>query len=53
LNTDETVEPISSNTSTKLYARLVGKDKQKKRILEIPQKEDESDPTKKESKDST
>jgi hypothetical protein len=50
---DKTVEPISSNTFTKLYVRLVGKDEGEKRILEIPQKEDPSDPTKKESEDST
>jgi hypothetical protein len=33
------VEPNSSNTFAKLYARLVQKDEQEKRILEIPQKE--------------
>jgi hypothetical protein len=44
---------ISFNTVAKLYTRLVEKDKWKKMILEIPQKEDPSDPTKRESKDST
>jgi hypothetical protein len=50
---DKMVESISSNTFAKLYARLIGKDKRKKRILEIPRKEDPSDSTKREFKDFT
>jgi hypothetical protein len=45
LNMDKTEEPISSNTFAKLYARLVG--------LGRTEKEDLSDLTKRESKDST
>ncbi len=33
------MEPNSSNTFAKLYARLVRKDEEEKRILEIPRKE--------------